>query len=219
MSSVGSLDDFSAKFGDGQRVSHFRVQGAFVDFNGNISHPEQGPDNFWVESFLVKSAQWPTSNIGVIEVPFRGRKIKKPGDRVFNEWNITCHFAPDRTSGSVPIYDAFIRWMDVLNSHSDIRSRYKTKAGSGNDGVNVAVGGKTDWIVYALDPSGFVNSTIKLVGCFPTEVGTIDFNWDTLDALVEFPVTLQYDYWLKGKKGQEQWEVDENIHSPRTPAE
>ena len=38
---------------------------------------------------LCKSAALPGSNLGVIEVPFRGRTVKIAGDRTFDTWSAT----------------------------------------------------------------------------------------------------------------------------------
>ena len=40
-------------------------------------------------TFLCRSAGIPASTIGTVEVPFRGRVIKLPGDRTFESWTIT----------------------------------------------------------------------------------------------------------------------------------
>ena len=39
--------------------------------------------------FFIKAAQLPASTIGFIEVPYKGRKVKRPGDRTFAEWTLT----------------------------------------------------------------------------------------------------------------------------------
>ena len=40
-------------------------------------------------NMLCKSAALPASNLGVIEVPFRGRTVKIAGDRTFDTWTAT----------------------------------------------------------------------------------------------------------------------------------
>ena len=42
-----------------------------------------------LSSILCKSAALPGSNLGVIEVPFRGRTVKIAGDRTFDTWTAT----------------------------------------------------------------------------------------------------------------------------------
>ena len=171
---MGTIDNFAQNFGQGQRVSQFLVRGAFRNSGG------QGFSDVNTE-FMVKSAQFPASNIGVIEVPYRGRKIKMPGDRVFNEWSISVLL--DKENG---MYDNFVGWMDALNSHSNVE-----QSGAVGDQL------KENWTISALDPGGNVNSSVVMTNCFPTEVGTVDFNWETTDTIAEFSVTMQFDYWTK----------------------
>ena len=40
--------------------------------------------------FMCRAAQMPASTLGLIEVPYFGRKIKIAGDRTFAEWTVTC---------------------------------------------------------------------------------------------------------------------------------
>jgi len=176
---MGTLDQFASNFGEGQRVSQFYVSSSDTGLFGDAP-------------FLVKSAQFPASTIGVIEVPFRGRKIKLPGDRVFNEWSLTAMLDKENK-----IYDAFVTWMDQLNSHSNV------EAAAADDIL------RQDWTVWALAPSSSTpaagggggginpNSAIIMKNCFPTEVGTVDFNWETTDTIAEFTVTIHFDYWEK----------------------
>ena len=172
---MGTIDYFATAFGQGQRVSQFRVQGPFVANSGNSFSDTE-------TEFFVKSAQYPSSNIGIIEVPYRGRKIKMPGDRVFNEWSISVLLDSENR-----MYDNFVTWMNALNSHSNVEQ-------AGAVGTQL----KTTWNIQALDPTGQPNSKpIELKNCFPTEVGTVDFNYETTDTIAEFSVTMHFDYWTK----------------------
>ena len=38
------------------------------------------------------------------------------------------------------------------------------------------------------------------VNIFPTEIGAVEMNYESVDAIAEFTVTLQYDYWTGGPK-------------------
>ena len=76
---MGNINDFSVKFGQGQRATLFKVEGTIPNQSSNSED----------RTFFIKAAQFPASSIGFIEVPFKGRKIKRPGDRTFAEWSIT----------------------------------------------------------------------------------------------------------------------------------
>ena len=171
---MGTIDTFNQNFGEGQRVSQFIVRGPFVNNSGSATSYED-------TELVVKSAQYPASNIGVVEVPYRGRKVKRPGDRVFNEWNISVLLQQNHH-----IYDRFVEWMNSINPHNSV-TRPHTNAIMWN------------WDVYSLGPDGVENEStrITLVNAFPSEVGTVDFNWETTDTTAEFSVTMQYDYWTK----------------------
>ena len=51
--------------------------------------------DFQGTSVLCKAAQIPQGQLGTIEVPFRGAKLKIPGDRAFEPWTVTILNDPD----------------------------------------------------------------------------------------------------------------------------
>ena len=63
---MGTLDTFRESFGEGQRMSLFSVSGSFP--SGTLSGPGGGS----LTELLVKSAQFPSSTIGTIPVPYNG---------------------------------------------------------------------------------------------------------------------------------------------------
>ena len=63
---------------------------------------------------MCKSAALPGSNLGVIEVPFRGRTVKIAGDRTFDTWTAT--FFNDK---DMEIRALFEDWANSINSHED----------------------------------------------------------------------------------------------------
>ena len=50
-------------------------------------------------------------------------------------------------------------------------------------------------IVEQLDKDGTVTKTYTLRGAFPTNVSQIDLSYDTNDAIDEFTVEINYQYW------------------------
>jgi hypothetical protein len=37
--------------------------------------------------------------------------------------------------------------------------------------------------------------TYNFIGCFPSDVGSIDLSYENNDQIAEFPVTLNYSWW------------------------
>ena len=84
MAKRGTIDDFKANVAsDFARPNLFQVDLAFP--SGIINNS----DLVNLGKFTVRAANLPSSQIGVIEVPFRGRTLKIAGDRTFEPWTIT----------------------------------------------------------------------------------------------------------------------------------
>lgn len=133
---------------------------------------------------LCKAAAVPAMTIGTIEVPFRGRSIKIPGDRTFAEWTAT--FISD---GSFALRKDFEVWVDAI----------KIADYGGGDGLtNLS---KTLSAYYSsvtikqLTEDNKVSRTYVLKEAFPTDVSAMDVSYDTTDTLQEFTVTFQYSYF------------------------
>lgn len=168
------ISEFSDNFGSGIRATHFSVTPSWP--NG-VNCSVEGTDLY------IKAAQMPTSTIGTIEIPYRGRKIKRPGDRTFDSWNLTV------TSDSAgELRECFVAWMNALDSHS-----------VGAAGTMTA-GHAADWVMTPENPdkTPISKAQITLINAFPTEVGAMEFSYDSTDQLAEFTVTMQFDYWTGG---------------------
>ena len=135
------------------------------------------------QNILCKSAALPGMNIGIIEVPIRGgRRVKIPGDRTFTDWTVT--FLSDEAHS---LRFAFKAWQEYMKT-SDYEQDYIRLSN------NTSYDYTADLFVYQLNSAGDVTRSYKLYECFPTEVGSIDFSFDSTDTLSEFTVTFQYHY-------------------------
>ena len=94
-----SIDTFREKLNGGSKANLFRM---VIDLEESIT----GVDltNF---SVLCKSGAIPAFTLGVIEVPFRGRRIKIPGDRTYGDWTAT--FVNDDSQN---IRKSFDNWLN-----------------------------------------------------------------------------------------------------------
>ena len=141
--------------------------------------------------FMIKAASLPASNINVIDIPFRGRNLKIAGDRTFDPWTITVI-----NDTNFKIRNAFEKWMNYINRHED------------NAGVISPNTYQTEMYVYQLGrgtasgtapPASGENIPLhkayKFFGCFPTSVSAIDLSYDIPDAIEEFTVDLQVQWW------------------------
>ena len=155
----------------GARASLFQVQ---------IANPANGAGDIKVP-FMVKAAQIPASTIQHIEVPYFGRKIKIAGDRTFAEWTVTVINDEDFL-----IRNAMEQWMNSINSHAgNIR-----EFGSASPLLY-----KSNAQITQFSKTGVPIREYTFNGMFPTEVSTIEMAWETTDAIEEFTVTFQYDFW------------------------
>lgn len=140
---------------------------------------------------MVKAASLPASTVGQINVPFRGRFLKIAGDRTFDQWSITVI-----NDTNFKIRNAFEQWMNSMNRHED------------NAGVITPTQYQTDMFVHQLgrgkvesnapqtsDSNMPVLKSYKFYGCFPTNVSSIDLAYDNNDAIEEFVVDLQYQWY------------------------
>ena len=183
-----NLDQFRTALKGGTRQNRFSISGQIFDRGTlrNMSDFAGGNGNL-----LVKAGQIPPSTLGIIPVPFRGRIAKMVGDRQYLEWPIVIY---DTTEA---IYRAFQGWSESANDHF---SNTQNEAWTDAPGPSL-----TRWKVDHLDltfPGNTVLKSVELVNCWPVEVGSIDLTYDALDTIVEFPVTIAYDYFdLIGSPG------------------
>ena len=188
---TSNVSQFLQTIGQGVKPNMFLVDIKFPDALGGSSQA-LGTD---LTNILCKSAALPGSNLGVIEVPFRGRTVKIAGDRTFDTWSAT--FFNDK---NMELRGLFEEWANQLNTHeANTAPRFlPDSAGSGYmASLYVTQLEKDD------SEGGSAIRTYKLHHCFPTNVSQIDLAYDSNDQIEEFTVEWQYSYFTasKGKGG------------------
>ena len=173
-----TITGFKSKLaGGGTRPNLFEVEIAFPN--------ETQIDNDVKEKsrFLIEAAAFPASNITPIDVNFRGRILKIAGDRTFDTWTVTVLNDVDFS-----IRSAFEKWMNLINKMED------------NTGEQDPAVYQPDAYVHQLDRDGSTLRTYKFHDVFPTQVSQIDLSYETTDAIEEFTVEFQVQWWeaLKG---------------------
>ena len=167
------VDDFKSTLrGGGARPNLFKA---------TVNFPGYAGGDVELTSFLCKTAQLPASVMNVIEIPFRGRQLKIAGDRTFEPWTVTILNDTDFS-----IRNAMERWMNGINAHQ------------ANTGLTNPVDYQADLVVEQLDRDGNSLKTYNFRGCFPTNVSEIEVSYETVDAVEEFTVEFQVQYWESG---------------------
>jgi hypothetical protein len=161
------------------------VKPSLFEVNGSIGGANLA-NNGQAVPFLIKAASLPGTAIGTIEVPFRGRKIKLPGDRTFADWSITII-----NDSNFSLRNAFETW---INNIQGMQSNTSTPAfaTSFTPFLNPLF---QDWTVNQLNRQGTPIKAYKLIGCFPTDISAIDLSFESTDQIEEFQVTLAYSYF------------------------
>ena len=167
-----SITTFNTAFAGGIRPNQFSIE---------IATPPTGITltNFPV---LCKAAAVPGMTIGLIEVPFRGRRVKFPGDRTFAEWTVTVISQKDHA-----IRTGFEDWANLIAA-SDFTSKAISAKTSSSYKANVDI--------KQLKDDNSVIRTYQLRDAFVVDIGAIELSYDTTDAIEEFTVTFQYSYFV-----------------------
>lgn len=131
--------------------------------------------------FLCKSSNIPASTLGVIEVPYFGRKVRLAGDRVFADWPITVINDEDFL-----IRNALEEWSATINSHRGNLRGF---------GAASPLLYKSTAEVTQFSKIGIPIRVYKFNGIFPSEISPIEVAWESTDSIEEFSVTFQYDWW------------------------
>lgn len=132
-------------------------------------------------TFTCHSASLPESTLGEIEVSYFGRKIKKPGDRTFTDWDVSVYNDED-----FGVRSMFEKWSNAINTmQSNIM-----EPNLSNEAY------KTDLTVQQFSKDGEIIRSYSIIGAFPLSIGKINLSWDTQNTIEEFDVAFAYDYWL-----------------------
>ncbi|CAF34167.1 tail tube monomer [Synechococcus phage S-PM2] len=174
------LSNFIDMVGQGVKPNMFMVD---IVFPNEVPGASGDADMI---NLLCKSAALPASNLGVIEVPFRGRTVKIAGDRTFDTWTAT--FVNDK---EMKIRGYFEQWLEQINTHETNNAPLFTPSLDSGYARNL----KVKQLEKNGSESGEVLREYVLYYGFPTNVSQIDVAYDSNDQIEEFTVEFQYSYW------------------------
>ena len=192
-----TISDFKGKLtGGGVRPNLFEVQ---VNFPDNIDQAIQGGSEFNGETFrfMCKASSLPASNVASIEIPFRGRLLKVAGDRTIDPWTVTV--INDENFNHRKAFEAWAQNIAQYGDSSGLTdpSSYMGQATVYQLGRNVA----SQQTSNSPATDSKILAQYRFVDIFPTAVGSIDLSYDSDNAIEEFTVDFQVQYWYPEAAG------------------
>ena len=133
-------------------------------------------------SFNCRATSIPPAIIGQIEVPYFGRMMKVPGDRVFENWSVQVY-----NDENYQVRNAFEAWSGAMNTLA------------GNKAINTgapSIFKAADATIQHFGKNGDVIKQYRMIGLFPTNVGEMELSWEAQNQIQLFNVTFAYDYWV-----------------------
>jgi hypothetical protein len=159
-----AYSDFRASFKDMARANRFEITQT-----GPLSEP-----------LLIKSAALPGSETGSLEVWHEGKSVKLAGDKIYNDWEVTCYLDNQGTL-----------WKEM---HDWSRLGI-------NDLANVGATNKEDYKfdmelqMLTRSGEGITGTKFLLIGAYPKIINQIDLDHSSNDTVAEFSVTFSFDVY------------------------
>lgn len=193
------ISQFKSKLiGGGARPNLFEVDVTFPA-GVNLGVQGDGTGQFDKENFrfLCKAAALPASTVTPIPVPFRGRELKVAGDRTIDVWTVSV--INDENFSHRRAFEAWTQNIAQYGDHSGLTNP--------NDYMGNA-------IVYQLGRSASntqgsnttgenanILAQYRFIDIFPTGISEIGLSYDNGNAIEEFTVEFQVQYWFPEAPG------------------
>lgn len=189
---MANISDFKAQLiGGGARANQFRVELSFP------SYVTAGPVVGLRAQFMCKAAQLPASTVENIPLQYRGRAVNIAGERTFAPWTVSVYNDVD-----FGIRNALEQWSNGIQNLSSTNGRTNPRDY------------QVDLQVHQLDRNGAIVKTYKFIDAYPTEVGAIALDFDTVNTVETFDVTFQYNYWTSSTAENGGFGVNVSVDTP-----
>ena len=176
------LELFQNVFKGGNRSHLYDV---VMNYPKNISSVSGNDSSDAMNRFTVRAVNLPPSQVNPIRVPYRGRILKWPGDRIYFPWTFRV-LDENASDGVSSVWTNLQKWSNYINDHETNRSA--------DDWSNFT----TQWQImqkgYGSDGRNHTKKVV-LEDCWPTSIGPISMDSNAIDTLVEFTVTVEYSYF------------------------
>lgn len=170
------ITQFKNNFSGGSRANRFLIR-------GNIPFTEQGASSF--TDFHVRSTIMPEMTSTTLSYDYFGRKFHYPGEKQYSTWA----FVVLDDTGSKNLWSSFSRWQNTINNH-DTNSSFSVTSPTSLYKAN-------NWEIVHLGLNGDYANPLKKVilhGCWPVQVGQLNFNMAKPNTMNTFQVMIMFDF-------------------------
>ena len=136
-------------------------------------------------TYMCKAAALPATSVGTVELPFRGRVLKVPGDRTYETWTGTFYM-----DDAFELRSAYERWIQLTNGVDTNTAEADVTTGGILEDITVEQLNKFGGTSTELE----VIRTYKLFAGFPVSVSQVSVAYDNNDSYEEFDVEFAYQY-------------------------
>lgn len=169
-----TVDKLNAALKGGARSDKYYIE---------IGSPVGAPGLSFGEDELVlcSVASFPPRNIGEVDAWVQGRKLKLPGDSVFDQtWDIDFYNTPDHD-----IRSKFIKWANSIDTYIN----------------NWHTCFPQDFMVtlkiHQVNCEGNPVATYEIYNAWPSSIGNIEVGADKVNTIETFSVQFTYSHWDK----------------------
>lgn len=169
-----TIDKLNASLKGGARSDKY-----FIEIGSPVGVPglSFGEDDL----VLCNIASFPPRNLGEADVWVQGRKLKIPGDSIFDQsWNIEFYNTPQHDNRS-----KFLEWMNAIDTYINNHHTCHPE----------------DFMVtlkiHQVNCEGKAVATYEIYNAWPSVVGAIDVGADKINQIETFSVEFTYSHWDK----------------------
>ena len=191
---MAGIQSFKSRVaGDFSRPNLFKC---VVDFPTGVVGKDEASK---LGEFTVRAANLPATQLGIVEVPYRGRVLKIAGDRTFEPWTITI-----MNDKNFVLRNAFESWAQGVQEYTQNVTTVGTDVNSYFKDMRVIQYDRFGDLKDSADAEAEPNvlAEYRFYDTFPTNVAAIDLDYGSNDAISEFTVELQVQYWKPVYKGE-----------------
>lgn len=173
-----TIGQFVNAFSGGSRPNRFKVTVTGAGGGAN------GVNATLIPEHLVTATTLPSSVVGAINIPYRGRIYKFPGDRQYDDWSVMIY---DDGEGANSIWYKWHAWSEQFNGHvNNIAKDRKQSPRFGSIAVHH---------LSHHDAGAKPIKTITLQNAWPVAVGAVNLDMAQANQLATFQCQIAFTHY------------------------